>query len=138
VPFNTYKYQQRLFDRYGVKTTRAFVRTFFFPGMGHNDPTLAESGTACDQLLDALQAWVERGKAPESFAQVAGPGQTRTICAYPDVAVTRGNAASCKPQNEVPADLAAASRTIAEQERWEGPVRSRRLSHLLPSHPTSE
>jgi pimeloyl-ACP methyl ester carboxylesterase len=115
VPFNSYNYQQRLFDRYGVKATRSFVRTFFFPGMGHNDPTLAGSGTAQDQLLDALQSWVERGRAPESFAQVAGPGQTRTICAYPDRAVTAGNAASCKSQSKVPSDLAAASRTVKEQ-----------------------
>ncbi|WP_370266014.1 tannase/feruloyl esterase family alpha/beta hydrolase [Streptomyces sp. V4I8] len=28
VPFGSYNYQQRLFDRYGVEGTRSFVRTF--------------------------------------------------------------------------------------------------------------
>ncbi|MEQ4722579.1 tannase/feruloyl esterase family alpha/beta hydrolase [Nonomuraea sp. B19D2] len=60
VPFGSYNYQQRLFDRYGVKRTRSFVRTFYFPGVAHTDPALAGNGPAREQVLDALQAWVER------------------------------------------------------------------------------
>jgi tannase/feruloyl esterase len=112
VPFGSYNYQQRLFDRYGVQRTRSFVRSFYFPGVSHTDPGLAGDAPARDQLLDALQAWVERGDAPESFVQQGGAGQTRLICAYPDVAVTTGGNPSCQTKAQVPGDLAAASRTI--------------------------
>ncbi|WP_248960059.1 tannase/feruloyl esterase family alpha/beta hydrolase [Sphaerisporangium perillae] len=101
VPFGSYNYQQRLFDRYGVKVkgTRSFVRTFFFPGVSHTDPTLAGTGSAQDQMLDALQAWAERGDAPGSFVQADSEGQGRLICAYPDTPLTAGDDHSCRPRS---------------------------------------
>ncbi|MGI5326925.1 tannase/feruloyl esterase family alpha/beta hydrolase [Actinomadura nitritigenes] len=116
VPFGSYNYQQRLFDRYGVQGTRANVRTFYFPGVDHAMPTLTGTASAQSQLLDALQAWTEHGKAPESFDQRdAATGIQRTICAYPDTATAAGAGAGCRTQIRVPADLAGASRTIKEQ-----------------------
>ncbi|MFC9842813.1 tannase/feruloyl esterase family alpha/beta hydrolase [Streptomyces sp. NPDC060223] len=111
VPFGSYNYQQRLFDRYGVQQTRSFVRTFYFPGVSHTDPVLTGDAPAQDQMLDALQNWAEGGDAPKSFVQKGSTGRTRTICAYPDVAVAGGDKQSCRTRTKVPADLAAASRT---------------------------
>ncbi|MGW3287222.1 tannase/feruloyl esterase family alpha/beta hydrolase [Streptomyces sp. NPDC001002] len=115
-PFNSYNYQQRLFDRYGVQDTRSFVRSFYFPDVGHTEPTLTGTASALSQLLDALQAWTEHGKAPESFDQKdTAAGVERTICAYPDTAVGAGSDAPCKTRTTVPADLAAASRTAKDR-----------------------
>ncbi|MFI6080808.1 tannase/feruloyl esterase family alpha/beta hydrolase [Streptomyces sp. NPDC051217] len=115
VPFGSYNYQQRLFDRYGVQRTRSFMRTFHFPGVGHEEPVLTGKAPARDQLVDALQTWVERGDAPESVVQGGSTGQERLICAYPDTATTVSTP-SCRTKNEVPGDLAAASRTV-----WDRP-----------------
>ncbi|MDX6744225.1 tannase/feruloyl esterase family alpha/beta hydrolase [Actinocorallia sp. A-T 12471] len=108
VPFGSYNYQQRLFDRYGVKGVRENVRTFYFPNVAHTEPTLTGPASAQTQLFDALQTWTEGGPAPTSFRQLdRGTGVQRTICAYPDLAL----ATTCKPITKVPSDLAAASRT---------------------------
>ncbi|MGW2824753.1 tannase/feruloyl esterase family alpha/beta hydrolase [Streptomyces sp. NPDC001443] len=116
VPFGSYNYQQRLFDRYGLQGTRSFVRTFYFPGVGHGDPTLTGAASAQSQLLDALLAWTEHGRAPESFDQKdRGTGTERTICAYPDAATAPGADASCRTQTRVPADLVTQSLTVRDR-----------------------
>ncbi|MEU9348854.1 tannase/feruloyl esterase family alpha/beta hydrolase [Streptomyces sp. NPDC048278] len=116
VPFTSYNYQQRLFDRYGVQGTRSFVRTFYFPGVGHTEPDLTGTTDVRSRLLDALEAWTEHGSAPESFGQRdAGTGTARTICAYPDTAAGPGADASCRTRASVPADLAAESVTVLER-----------------------
>ncbi|MFF4118545.1 tannase/feruloyl esterase family alpha/beta hydrolase [Streptomyces sp. NPDC001714] len=116
LPFNTYNYQQRLFDRYGVQGTRSVVRTFYFPGVGHTEPGLTGTADARSQLLDALEAWTEHGRAPESFDQKdPGTGTERTICAYPDTATAPGANASCTTRTSVPADLAAQSTTALDR-----------------------
>ncbi|MEH0628366.1 tannase/feruloyl esterase family alpha/beta hydrolase [Streptomyces stelliscabiei] len=116
VPFGSYNYQQRLFDRYGVQNTRSFVRTFYFPNVGHETPALTGSTPAMSQLLDALQTWTEHGKAPNSFNQndTAADVQ-RTICAYPDTPKTAGADADCQTHTKVPTDLADASRTVMDR-----------------------
>lgn len=116
VPFNSYNYQQRLFDRYGVQGTRSFVRTFYFPGVGHTEPILAGTTDVRAQLLDTLEAWTEHGSAPESFDQKGpAPGTEHTVCAYPDTAAAPGADASCETRTSVPADLAAQSRTVLDR-----------------------
>ncbi|MGY1495835.1 tannase/feruloyl esterase family alpha/beta hydrolase [Streptomyces sp. QTS52] len=116
VPFGSYNYQQRLFDRYGVQGTRSFVRTFYFPNIGHEPPALTGSAPAMSQLLDALQAWTEHGKAPKSFNQNdTAANVQRTICAYPDTVKAPGADAGCQTHTKVPTDLANASRTVMDR-----------------------
>jgi tannase/feruloyl esterase len=87
--YGSYNYVDRLTDRYGTKKLRSFVRTFFYPGLGHNNPTLA-GGNGQTVMLDALENWVEDGPAPESFTDVAGSNGAIQVCAYPDRAVVTG------------------------------------------------
>ncbi|MFJ9008559.1 tannase/feruloyl esterase family alpha/beta hydrolase [Streptomyces canus] len=116
VPFGAYNYQQRLFDRYGVEDTRSFVRTFYFPHVDHTAPRLTGTAPTLSQLLDSLQAWAERGKAPQSFSQKdTAAGVERTICAYPDTATAAGSDAPCQTRTTVPADLVAASLTAKDR-----------------------
>jgi hypothetical protein len=85
----SYEYIDRLTDRYGERRTRSFVRTFFYPGLGHTSPPLVE-GDGHSLMLDALQKWVETGTAPESFTEVAGTNGAIKVCAHPDRAVVTG------------------------------------------------
>ncbi|HSV46990.1 MAG TPA: tannase/feruloyl esterase family alpha/beta hydrolase, partial [Ramlibacter sp.] len=79
------------------------ARLFLVPGMNHS-----RGGPATDQmdLVDALVAWVEQGRAPDAVvAQARGPassvpnpeipagwsaGRTRLLCPHPQVARYRG------------------------------------------------
>jgi tannase/feruloyl esterase len=117
VPFGSYNYIQRLYDRYGVSKTRSFVQTFFFPGLPHQPPTLTGTEDGLDQLLDALQAWTQHGQEPESFTEVASSGQDLKVCAYPDEPVVTGYSGgtpviTCEHTDTVPAAQAAASLTV--------------------------
>lgn len=121
VPFGTYNYIQRLYDRYGVSNTRSFVQTFFFPGLGHQPPTLTGTEDGLDQLLDALQAWTQRGQEPESFTEVTGTGADLKVCAYPDKPVVTGQSGgnpviACQHSDTVPAGQATASRTAWDRQ----------------------
>lgn len=55
---------------------------YLVPGMGH-----CSGGPSLDQfdMLGAIVAWVEKGKAPESILATgkAFPGRSRPLCAYP-------------------------------------------------------
>ncbi|MBW8882487.1 MAG: tannase/feruloyl esterase family alpha/beta hydrolase, partial [Asticcacaulis sp.] len=66
----------------------SFVRVFPVPGMCH-----CGQGPATDtyDVLTAIVAWVEEGKAPDHLLATAGPaspwpGRERPVCAYPKVA----------------------------------------------------
>jgi feruloyl esterase len=68
------------------------VRLFMVPGMGH-----CRGGAGATDSFDgmaALEAWVERGEAPErivaSTPATHTPKKTRPLCAYPAVARWRG------------------------------------------------
>jgi hypothetical protein len=72
----------------GYERTKAFARLFMLPGMGH-----CRGGAGPDQFdaLGALEAWVERGQAPEQLmtskpAAQGRPAMSRPACAYPSVA----------------------------------------------------
>lgn len=61
----------------------AAVRLFLVPGMTH-----CGGGRATDQfdMLSAIEAWVEQGKAPDAVPAEGGPalpGVSRPLCAYP-------------------------------------------------------
>ena len=75
-------------------TAAQFVRLFLVPGMNHG-----AGGPSTDRFdaLAALEAWVERGVAPDSIpASAASPGyfgvasRTRPLCAYPHWAHYKG------------------------------------------------
>jgi hypothetical protein len=121
VPFNSYTYVSRLFERYGVPETQSFMRTFYYPGNEHcgggTGPQIVQS-----QLFDALRNWVENGVAPDfvvaSQTLSGGATRTRKICKYPDVAVYNGSGSTddegsfhCEVHKKEPADLREASRT---------------------------
>jgi feruloyl esterase len=120
VPYGSYNYVSRVFDRYGVGQTQSFMRSFFYPGVGHC------AGGAAPQpnttaLFNVLMDWVENGVAPAHIvaSQNLGGGATRTrkVCKYPDEAVYTGgdsNAESsfvCAVNAQEPADLKAESQT---------------------------
>ena len=70
----------------GSAETRAFFRFFPVPGMGHCS---GGPGPATFDMLGALEAWVEGGRAPDRIiASHATDGKidaTRPLCAYPRV-----------------------------------------------------
>jgi tannase/feruloyl esterase len=80
-----------LLDWYGKLTPRgedgpqSWARLFLVPGMTH-----CGGGRSTDQfdVLTAIQAWVEEGRAPDRIAAkgTAFPGRTRPLCPYPKVA----------------------------------------------------
>lgn len=71
----------------GADKTRDFFRLFMAPGMGHcsNGP-----GPNSLDALSALEAWVERGVAPDKIMASRSRGgvveRTRPLCVYPQVA----------------------------------------------------
>jgi hypothetical protein len=79
----------------GETDAQGFARLFLVPGMPHCNgaPGLDDFDT-----LDAIRAWVEDGKAPESITASgqAFPGRTRPLCTYPQVAMYNG---SGNPEN---------------------------------------
>jgi feruloyl esterase len=78
------------------------VRLFMVPGMGH-----CRGGTGTDSFdaVEALDAWVTRGAAPERIeaARVENGGvvRTRPLCAYPKRAVYDGSGSSDDSANFV-------------------------------------
>ena len=80
------------YDRLGAVTggeTQSWARLYLVPGMTH-----CAGGEATDEFdaLAALQAWVERGEAPDRILArgKAFPGVTRPLCPYPQVARYQG------------------------------------------------
>ncbi len=76
------------YDRLAVDTgghTQDWARLFLVPGMAH-----CSGGRATDQFdpLEAVQEWVEHGRAPERIVATgtAFPGQSRPLCPWPKVA----------------------------------------------------
>jgi pimeloyl-ACP methyl ester carboxylesterase len=91
--FDTIDYVDQLAKRYGPETG-GFARLFLVPGMTH-----CSGGPSTDQFdaLTALDAWVEKGTAPEHILakarripDVPWPDRTRPLCAYPKVATYKG------------------------------------------------
>lgn len=90
----------------GPQATQDFFRLFLAPGMGHcsggagptvfgNSGIQAPNATADNDLLMALDRWVEQGQPPERIvaARVADNTVTRTrpLCPYPQKAVYKGS-----------------------------------------------
>lgn len=71
----------------GEKKAAEFIRLFMAPGVGHCGGGLGPSPT---NHLEALLAWVEEGKAPDTLLATrrdqSGAVRTRPLCQYPQVA----------------------------------------------------
>jgi feruloyl esterase len=82
-PYSSIQYFGRLQKRYDAKALDSFVRFYTIPGMGH----VTGAFGARLASLDALEAWVEQGKAPGTLSAVdfnkATAGRTRPVCLYP-------------------------------------------------------
>jgi feruloyl esterase len=76
----------------GPKNTSEFMRLFMAPGVGHCG---GGAGPAPSGQLEALLAWVEEGRAPDTLPatrrdQTGTLTRSRPLCAYPLVAKYKG------------------------------------------------
>ena len=74
----------------GALRTSDFIRLFMAPGVGH---CAGGAGPAPTGQMEALLAWVEEGRAPETLTATRNAGgvpRTRPLCQYPLVARYRG------------------------------------------------
>jgi hypothetical protein len=74
----------------GASRTSDFIRLFMAPGVGHCG---GGNGPAPAGQMEALLAWVEEGRAPETLTATRNAGgvtRTRPLCQYPLVARYRG------------------------------------------------
>jgi hypothetical protein len=90
----TIDYYTRVQERMGgAKKTAEFIRLFMAPGVAH---CAGGAGPAPTGQLEALLAWVEEGKAPDTLLatrrdQSGAVTRSRPLCAYPLVAKYKGN-----------------------------------------------
>jgi hypothetical protein len=92
-PLDTFEYYDSVVhENGGLEATRRFYRFFPVPGMAHCS---GGAGTSTFDALAALEAWVERGIAPNaipaSHSSNGREDRTRPLCAYPAVARYKGS-----------------------------------------------
>jgi feruloyl esterase len=95
-PRNSVGYYTSVVDRAGGAAKAAdSIRLFMVPGMGH---CRGGDGTDTFDAVQALDRWVENGKAPEQIAasriRNGVPDRTRPLCAYPRTAHYKGTGSS--------------------------------------------
>jgi feruloyl esterase len=86
-PWQTLDYYEKV--NKATPTAASNVRLFMAPDVGH-----CAGGRGLDQvdLLDALDAWVQTGTAPDALpAKKVKPPMTRLLCAYPKIARYKGS-----------------------------------------------
>lgn len=92
-PKNSTQYYTRVLNMLGgaARIQNAY-RLFMAPGMGHCG---GGEGPSSFDMVDALEQWVERGKAPDQIVASHSTGgvvdRTRPMCPYPQVAVYTGS-----------------------------------------------
>jgi feruloyl esterase len=100
----TIDYYKRVQQRMGgAKPTSAFARLYLVPGVGH---CAGGPGPQPTGVLDALVAWVEDGRAPETLLaerrdQTGAVTRSRPLCQYPLVAKYRGTGSTDDARNFV-------------------------------------
>jgi len=77
----------------GAKKASEFIRLFMAPGVGH---CAGGAGPTPTGLLEAILAWVEDGKAPDTILatrrdQSGAVTRSRPLCQYPQVAKYKGS-----------------------------------------------
>jgi Tannase and feruloyl esterase len=85
----------------GPKKTSEFIRLFMAPGVTH---CAGGAGPQPTGLMEALLAWVEDGKAPETLPavrrdQAGAVTRSRPLCAYPLVAKYKGSGSTDEAAN---------------------------------------
>lgn len=114
-PLDTIAYYEKVRTQQGSQqATDDFFRLFLAPGMGHcsggtgptvfgNGGTQAPNATADNDLLKALDRWVEQGVAPDAMiasrVQAGAVTATRPVCAYPKKAVYSGSGSTSEAAN---------------------------------------
>jgi feruloyl esterase len=100
-PLNTIDYYERV-DAAASGSAGSFVRLFMVPGMLHCG---GGPGPSSFDMLGALEAWVEEGRAPERIVASHEAGgrvdRTRPLCAYPGTAVYTGSGSTDEDANFV-------------------------------------
>jgi hypothetical protein len=142
VPFGSWNYDTRLFQRYTVPGTEQFYRSFYYPGNGHCGGTsfnttdgLLGGGNYpnagminATDLFNALIGWVENGTAPDSIVAYTQPddtGNTTLICHNPNTTVYKGgpttsaSSYACTRYDQEPPDLVQYDQTA--QQYYEAP-----------------
>jgi Tannase and feruloyl esterase len=127
VPFGSWNYDTRLFQKYGVAGTKDFYRSFFYPGNGHCGGNAGFSNAGLinsTDLFNALIDWVENGTAPDSVVAFTEPndtGNSTLICPNPNHAVYNGSGPTtsassyhCTNLNQEPPDLAGFDQTAVQ------------------------
>jgi len=92
-PLGTVNYYQDVVATMGgAEQTGSFARLFMVPGMGHCS---GGPGTDVFDKVGALEAWVERGVAPDQIIAAHRTNgvedMTRPLCPYPQVARWKGS-----------------------------------------------
>jgi feruloyl esterase len=95
------EYYKNVVSKVGEKTAQNAVRLFMVPGMGH----CRGGGTDTFDMLSALEAWAERGQAPDSIpASMVVESRvvrTRPLCPYPEMATYKGSGSTDDAANFV-------------------------------------
>jgi tannase/feruloyl esterase len=101
---STIDYYARVQQRMGGPSkTSEFARLFLAPGVAH---CAGGAGPSPTGVLDALLAWVEDGKAPETLTatrrdQTGAVTRSRPLCQYPLVAKYKGSGSTDEAANFV-------------------------------------
>jgi feruloyl esterase len=99
-PRNTIAYYDSVVAAVGAARARNGVRLFMVPGLAHCG---GGDGPASFDPLAALEAWVEKGTAPDQItARRIRDGKvdrTRPLCPYPQVAEYTGSGSTDEPGN---------------------------------------
>ncbi|KAF0805638.1 esterase [Alcanivorax sp. S71-1-4] len=124
IPYGSYNYVGRVFEHYGQEATQTFMRSFFFPGVGHCAGG-AGAQPDTDEMFRVLQDWVEQGVAPDYLVASGAPGNadaTRKVCMYPDALQLAAPAAPddeasyvCEPVDDIPEVLKEDARTFLDE-----------------------
>jgi len=111
-PYSTVEYFEAVRGKMGVASVDSFARLFMAPGVSH---CFGGPGPSSFDMLGSLDAWVEKGQAPDQviaskyandYASLldmpAGqPLRTRPLCAYPKVAQWTGKGSTDEAANFV-------------------------------------
>jgi len=100
-PMSSVKYYNSVLEKMGgAGKVRDSYRLFMVPGMAHCG---GGDGTSTFDMVSALEAWVEKGKAPDQIpaSRVRGgvTDRTRPLCAYPQVAKYTGTGSTDEAKN---------------------------------------
>jgi len=96
---NTIEYYDGVLADSGREAARA-IRLFMLPGVDHCS---GGEGTYSVDVLQAIDAWVERGETPERIVArrplQGGTRRTRPLCAYPQIARYQGTGSTDDERN---------------------------------------